>query len=435
MWGTIVGDGPAPPNLRHDGAVKRAVIVASCESYRTGDFLTAASALRVETLVATDAPAPIEGSRQVLVDLDRPAEAAAVIAGASPGADAVLAIDDQGVMTATMASEQLGLAHNPPGAAAATRDKLVMRRTLAGAGIAQPAFRAAGRGEVPDAATDLGYPVVVKPVGLAASRGVIRVNGAVDAAPAEARIRAILETAGRDPAEALLVEEYVPGDEIAVEGLLVAGAFETLAVIDKPDPLVGPFFEETLFTTPSRHPAAAQDEAVRLATEAAAALGLRHGPVHAEVRMPPGREARLVEIAARPIGGLCGRALTFGLLGETLEVMILRSALGVPPPDASPARPASGALMLPIPATGTLTDVEGIEEAKTIDGVDDVAVTIALGRPVVALPEGDRYLGFVFASGATADDVERTLREAANVLTVAIDGEYIRPPVSPPGPE
>ena len=414
------------------GAMNRVVIVASRESYRTGDFLAAAALLRAEAVVASDAPPPLAEAGQIAVDLDDPPAAAATIANLVPQPDAVIAIDDQGAAVAAEASRLLGLAHNPRSAVAATRDKRLMRRLLAEAGVDQPSFRMAQPGAVPKMAAELGYPVVVKPTGLSASRGVIKANGSAAASRAERRIRDILIAAGRSRDEALLVEEYVPGSEVAVEGLLVDGRLEVMAFIDKPDPLEGPFFEETLLITPSRLPPETQDAVVGLVDAARKALGLRTGPIHAEVRIPPDGSPRLIELAARPIGGLCGRAFTFGLLNESLEVMLLRSALGLSTIDTTPARPASGVLMLPIPATGILNGVGGLDEAKAMVGVDDVSITIAYGRRVTALPEADRYLGFVFASGRSPKAVEDTLREASSVLSVTIDGEAMQPAVTAP---
>lgn len=272
--------------------------------------------------------------------------------------------------------------------------------------------------------------MVVKPAGLSASRGVIRADTPSEASVAENRIRSILDTAGLPATAELLVEQYIPGEEIVVEGLLGKEGLEVLAIIDKPDPLEGPFFEETLFVTPSRHPGGLQSAAIHLVEEAIDALGLITGPIHAEVRIDAAGKCYLIEIAARSIGGLCGRALSFGLLGESLEVLILRSALNIGSPDSSPARPATGVLMLPIPATGSLTGVAGIDEALRVPGIEDVTITIATGRRVEMLPEGDRYLGFVFAGGADPASVEHSLRMAGNELAVTIDGEEVRPPTS-----
>ena len=411
------------------------MIVAAKESYRTGDFLEAARLLRIEPIVATDAPTLLPAGRQIQIDLSDPASAAREIAAMEPAPDAVVAIDDQGVVIAAEAAAKLGLKHNAPQAVHATRDKLVMRQMLDVARVPQPRWRAAGENRVAETAAEVGFPVVVKPRGLSASRGVIRADGPAEAGRAEERVRAILADAGRYPGARLLVEEYVPGVEMAVEALLLDGALEVLAIIDKPDPLTGPYFEETIYVTPSRLDEETISPITAVVGRAAAALGLQSGPVHAELRIPEDGHPVLIELAARSIGGLCGRAFTFGLPNEALEVMILRSALGLPTIDTSPSRPATGVLMLPIPATGILTDVEGVDDALTIDGVDAVKITVPTGRRVVALPEGDRYLGFVFASGLDPGSVERTLREAGNTLTVAIDGEAIRPPVAAGEPD
>lgn len=410
-------------------AVKRAVIVAAKESYRTGDFVEAAALLRIDAIVATDAAPPLDG-RQLRIDLSDPSAAAEVIGAVRPRPDAVVGIDDRGVVVAAEAARLLGLEHNSPDAVSATRDKLAMRNLLGRATVSQPAYRPAPPGEVRAAADLLTYPVVVKPTGLSASRGVIRADGPVQAERAEQRIRRILADAGRDAEEPLLVEEYLPGDEVAVEAVLVAGRLRVLAVIDKPDPLEGPYFEETLYVTPSRHPVQVVEQVTRLVEDAAHALGLHTGPVHAEARIVPRRGPVMVEIAARSIGGLCGRALTFGLPNEPLEVLILRSALGLPLLDTEQSKPSSGVLMLPIPATGTLTAVDGLDLARALEGIDDIAITVPVGRRIVALPEGDRYLGFVFASALDPAAVERALRLAGNTISVAVDGETIRPSVA-----
>jgi hypothetical protein len=408
--------------------MKRVVIVASGQSYRTGDFLAAAELLQLEPIVATDVIPPLDGA-QIQVDLADPAGASEVIRVLDPPPDAVVAIDDQGVAVAARAAAALGLAHNPIEAVAATRDKLLMRRLLAAAAVPQPRFAPVAPGAGPSVAAQLEFPVVLKPKGLSASRGVIRVDDAAAARRAESRIRSMLKEAGQESDQVLLAEEYLPGTEMVVEGLIIDGELEVLALIDKPDPMEGPFFEETMLVTPSRHAGSVQDAAISLARAGANGLGLHSGPIHAEVRVGPAGEVRLLEVAARSIGGLCGRALTFGLLGESLEVIVLRSALGMPTADTRATRPATGVLMLPIPATGVLNGIEGIEHVRGLEGIDEVALTITPGRRVVALPEGDRYLGFVFAGGADADSVEGTLREAAATLSVVIDGEAI--PIAP----
>ncbi len=407
--------------------MRRVVIVASGQSYRTGDFVKAAELLQIEPIVAADVPPPVPGE-QIQIDLADPAAASTRIGALSPAPDAVVAIDDQGVAVAALASADLGLQHNPVEAVAATRNKHLMRTLLEAGDVAQPRFARVSPGEGPAVAAELGFPVVMKPTGLSASRGVIRADDAAAAQRAEVRIRAMLASGGFHADQALLAEEYLPGSELVVEGLLVKGRLEVLAVIDKPDVMDGPFFEETLLVSPSRHSAEVQRSAIALADEGARALGLAFGPIHAEIRVSPEGAVRLLEVAARSIGGLCGRALSFGLVGESLEVVVLRSALGMPTLDTAPARPATGVLMLPIPATGIFSGIEGLDDVKAMDGIGEVTLTITPGRRVVALPEGDRYLGFVFAVGADPDVVEATLRAAASALSVVVDGEEV--PVS-----
>jgi biotin carboxylase len=397
--------------------MRRALLILPTAGYRTEDFLAAAASLDVEVVVATDRRQTI--GEALRIDLRRPERAAETIVELARDLplDAVVAADDGGVVAAALAATRLGLPSNPPDAAGRARDKLALRRALEGAGVPQPRFA-----ELPPGGdvTAVGFPAVLKPTGLAMGRGVIRADDAESARAAERRIRKIVATAGDDPVAPLLLEEYVPGVEVAVEGLLRGGRMETLAVFDKPDPLEGPYFEETIYVTPSRLPEAAQAAVEGLVASASAAVGLREGPVHAEVRLDGGR-MWTIELAARSIGGLCGRTLRFGL-GVRLEEVILRHALGLPLEGRlRREEAAAGVMMLPTPHAGTLREVTGQDEARAVPGISDIRITIPAGGRLVPLPEGDRYLGFMFARGATADEVETALREAHARLHVAID--------------
>jgi biotin carboxylase len=390
-------------------------------TYRAEDFLAAAEAVGAEVVVASERRQALGGAmgdRALRVDLRRPERAAATVVELAHrvGLDAVVAVDDGGVATAALAGERLGLPHNPPAAVAATRDKAAMRAALRDAGIPQPGFRILRPG---DDAGGVDFPAVLKPVALSASRGVIRADDPAAARAAEARIRAILADAGEDADGPILAETYAPGAEVAVEALLRAGELEVLAVFDKPDPLEGPYFEETIYVTPSRLPSERLRLVEETAAAAAAALGLREGPVHAELRVD-GDRVRVLELAARSIGGLCSRSLRFGA-GISLEEVILRHALGLPLGDHDRERVASGVMMLPIRRAGTLREVRGLDAARAVPGVSDVRITIARGRPVVPLPEGDRYLGFAFARGETPAEVEAALRAADAALHVVLD--------------
>jgi biotin carboxylase len=399
--------------------VPRALLLLPTSTYRARDFLAAARRLGLDVIVASEEPqvlADVSSDRAVVVPVSDPGAAVDAISALDRrrALDAVVAVDDQGVIVAAAAAEKLGLPHNPPDAAAATRDKAEMRARLARAEVTQPEYRVVDdTSDAPDAARELGVPVVVKPVALSASRGVVRVD---DVDEVELVARRVAAIQGSGP---LLVERYVAGDEVALEGLLHDGELQVLAIFDKPDPLVGPYFEETMFVTPSRHTEATQGEIARVTQAAAHAIGLRTGPVHAELRVPADGVAVLLEVASRSIGGLCSRALVFGI-GVSLEELILRQATGRPLGSLRRAHVASGVVMLPIPRAGTLVGVHHADDVRAMPGVDGVEITIAPGRSVVPLPEGDRYLGFVFAHGESPDAVETTLRRAVDTLDVEI---------------
>jgi biotin carboxylase len=420
----------------------RVLLVLPTATYRAADFLSAASAMEVEVVVASDQPQALRetmGDRALHVDLDRPESTAAAIVelAARLPLDAVVGVDDQGVLPAAMAAERLHLPHNPPAAAALTRDKAAMRAALSRGGVPQPAWALVEPGDDGvEAARRLGFPVVVKPTGLAASQGVIRVDDPGGAARTVARVRSIIDAERGTKQEPVLLERYVSGDEVAVEGLLSDGALSVLAVFDKPDPLEGPYFEETIYVTPSRHPPEVIASVERVTASACAALGLAEGPIHAELRLAPGEapsgqmppgdlEAApprpvLLEVAARSIGGLCSRTLSFGT-GLSLEQVILAHALRQPPADLTRAGEAAGVMMLPIASSGVLRSVRGQEEAREVPGIVGVEVSIAPGRRVQALPEGNRYLGFLLARGPTPEQVETTLRAAHATLEVTIE--------------
>jgi biotin carboxylase len=401
--------------------MSRILLLLPTATYRAPDFLAAAASLGVDVVVGSEQRHTLDrsmGDRAVVVPLATPDAALEVIVALDSRLplDAVLAVDDQGIVVAARAAERLGFRHNSPDAVAGTRDKVVTRERLSAAELAQPSFQAIPVGaDAVAAANAVGYPCVIKPVSRSASQGVIRVNDAAQARRAATRIRAMIG----DCPEPLIVEQFVPGAEVAVEGLLVNGQLHVLAVFDKPDPLVGPYFEETIYVTPSRHEAHTLIELERITAQATEALGLREGPVHAELRISPTGMVTVLELAARSIGGLCSRSLHFGG-GVSLEEIIIRHALGM---DVGALRRkwlASGVMMLPIRSAGVLDRVLGQERARAVEGVVDLTISIAPGRAVVPLPEGDRYLGFIFARGVTAQEVEATLRRAESCLEVLL---------------
>ncbi len=406
----------------------RALLILPTGTYRATDFMEAAAALDTQVIVASEEDMVLAdqlGDDFLRIDCSRPEESARRIVelGDRQTLDAIVPVDDQGVLIAALAAQQLGLTHNPPAAVAATRNKVMLRRALALAEIPQPSFELVGP---PDDAAALaeviGYPVVLKPLSMSASRGVIRADNPAEARAAAHRIRTILAVAGHNPSEPILIEQYVPGIEIAVEGILRDGDLEVLAFLDKPDPLEGPFFEETIFVTPSRLHPEMLEEVERVAAAAVRAIGLSEGPVHAELRVD-GNRVVFLEAAARSIGGLCGRSLRFGLLGTSLEVVLLRHALGRPLKRIRREDPASGVMMLPIPQAGILRAVHGTDRALETAGIEEVDITVPMGRRVWPLPEADRYLGFMFARGQTPQEVESALRSGFACLDIVIEAE------------
>jgi len=339
-------------------------------------------------------------------------------------------VDDDTAVVAAAIATRLRLRGNPERAALAARDKHVQRVVLDQAGVRVPAFSAHMLAEpAADVAASTRYPCVIKPLRLAASRGVIRADDPSTFVAAQARLAAILsqpDSAGcGEWVEQYLVEDFVGGPEVALEGLVIAGRLNVLAIFDKPDPLEGPFFEETIYVTPSRLPAAAQAAIADCAQAAVTALDLREGPIHAELRWNK-EGAWLIELAARPIGGRCSTALKFGERGTgrgegSLEEIIVRHALSLPLPSLEREARPSGVMMIPVPKTGTLRAIGGQTDAARVPGVEAVQLTIAPGQTVVAWPEGSRYLGFIFSHGETPQLAEAALRAAHAKLAFTID--------------
>ncbi|HEY6808679.1 MAG TPA: ATP-grasp domain-containing protein [Gemmatimonadales bacterium] len=399
-------------------------------TYRTSAFVTAARRLDVDLTVASDFPSTFEQARpEALVTFDfsdpaRAAEQARAFAERTP-VRAVTGVDDDTAILAATIAKALGLRGNPVDAMAAARDKHRQRELLAAAGVPVPRFALHEiGGDSAVAAAAAPYPCVLKPLRLSASRGVIRADDRAQFLTAHARLARILATpeaaACGEPARRYLVEEFIPGAELAVEGLVTAGALQVLAMFDKPDPLDGPFFEETIYVTPSRLPADAQRAIADCAAAAVRALGIAGGPVHAELRWNA-RGAWLIELAARPIGGRCSAVLRFGPDLVSLEDIILRHALGLPIESMEREPAASGVMMIPVPGAGVLREVRGQAEARTVPGVTDVAIAAHPGQRLVPWPEGSRYPGFLFARGESPAAVEHALREAHRRLTFVLD--------------
>jgi len=420
-----------------NAGMTRVLLLLPTRTYRTADFLAAADRLGVDVVVGAERRNALESLADggtMLVRLDDPDRGAAMVeryAREHP-LDAVVGVDDGSTVVAAAAAERLGLPHNPPDAVRRSRDKAQTRAAFAAAGLATPNFAVhSALLDVPAVsalAAATRYPCVLKPLERSGSQGVIRADNPADLVAAFGRIARILgcdvdapraASAGDGPQPQILIEDFIPGVEVAVEGLLRGDELEVLAIFDKPDPLDGPFFEETLLVTPSRLSADRQSTVEVAVTQATRALGLREGPVHAEVRFND-EGAWLLEVAARSIGGLCARTLRFGA-GVTLEELILRHAAGLELPPHEREGAASGVLMLPIPRAGRLREVRGQSAATAVPHIEGLSITVPRGEMVVPLPEGDRYLGFLFARATSPTAVEAALRAAWSALDVVID--------------
>ena len=415
----------------------RVLLLLPTRTYRATDFLEAALKLNVEVVVASEeaaTTADLSPRHTLVLDFSAPTAATQIIvefAETYPIA-AIVGVDDDTTLIATVASEALGLPHNPVDSAKATRNKYLLRHTLATNGVSVPAFQ---RFSIEDDPAEIAaklmvprpnklkisFPCIIKPLSLSASRGVIRADTPaefVEAFQRTTKLLHALQESTHPAAQYLLVEDYIPGIEVALEGMLLDGELKTLALFDKPDPLEGPFFEETLYVTPSRLSMEVQAALHRATAEAADALGLRHGPIHAELRYND-TGAHLIEIAARTIGGLCARTLRFGT-GMSLEELVIRHAIGQQVEELQREQQAAGVMMIPVPKAGILGEVRGKTAAYCVDGIVEVNITIPIGGEVVPLPEGARYLGFIFARAETPEAVESALREAHRQLAFVI---------------
>jgi len=405
-------------------AHSRLLLIAPPNSYRTVAYLESARQQGVDVLVASEGKHSLVGeiASGLHVDLSSP-DALDILLDADRDRpfSGVVATDDTTVELGSRIAQALDLPHNEPQAARNSRYKQLSRQALADAGVPVPDFRVVNLcGDVAGQCTGISFPCVVKPLSLSASRGVIRADNREELLSACARVEAIL--AGEDMSDAclrsqVLVESFVSGPEVALEGLLYQGELAVLAIFDKPDPLQGPYFEETYYVTPSRHEVALQQQIIATVKAACAGMGLREGPVHAEVRLA-GSGCVIIEVASRTIGGECARLLAFGT-GHSLEALVIAHAVGNPlairPPEG-----AAGVLMIPIQRAGILRRIEGITAARAVPFIEDILISIREGYELVPLPEGSSYLGFMFACSATPEQVEAALRAAHDQLTVVV---------------
>jgi biotin carboxylase len=395
------------------------LLIAATTGYQLRAFTDAAERCGYEVAPATDRCHNLEdpwGDHAIPLRFQHPDRAAEKIELNAGEIHGVVAVGDRPAHIAALAARRLGLPHNPPAAVLACRDKFTARQRFRGAGLLVPWYMPVPLDVgVEPIADGVAYPCVLKPLGLSASRGVIRVDDRAGFAAAFERIRRILETPDikrlRESQDAFVqIESFIPGREYAVEGLMTRGTFQSLAIFDKPDPLDGPFFEETIYVTPSRAPVEVQRAILATTERAIAALGLEHGPIHAEMRVNE-HGVWMLEVAARPIGGLCAQVLRFDD-GGTLEEMICRHAAGDAAGSTRLRDGGRAVMMIPIPKRGVYVGVAGVQAAAGVPGVEEIVITAKEGQELVPLPEGAAYLGFIFARGDSPADAEEAVRAA-----------------------
>ncbi len=410
-----------------NGRKKRVLLLMSPATYRAGAFLSAGERLELEIVVGLDLPESLAEYWHVPLGLDfaNIEESVGTIvefARRDPFV-AILSVDDSATELAAYASVVLGLPHNSPQASEAARDKLLMRQMMSAGGAPCPIFRNFWLHDDPLwIAEQVTYPCVLKPRRLSGSRGVIRANTQTEFVIAFQRLKRILLSEGLSEQEtSFLVEDFIPGFEVALEGLVTDGQLKVLALFDKPDPLDGPFFEETIYLTPSRLAPSVQQAIAVCVSVAAASLGLRHGPVHAELRVNE-QGPWMLEIAGRSIGGLCSTVLEFGS-NMCLEELILRHAIGEDILSLERDKRAVGVMMIPIPQAGILRAVHGVDLAEAVHGITGIEITAKPNNQLVPLPEGASYLGFIFARGDTPIEVEVAIRQAHRYLRFEIRRE------------
>ncbi len=401
----------------------RVLVIAPHNSYRIAPFLSAAQRLNLDVLVASQGEHSIVSAyaQGLHIDLaNTDAAVRAIVAEARRQTfAAIVGTDDATLELAARAAQALSLPHNPPAAMRLARRKDWARLRLAQAEVPIPYHRRVDLFARPEDQWDAAhFPCVLKPIAMSASRGVIRANNRAEFVSACARIKRIIATeSDEEERRFILAEEFIPGVEVAVEAILNKGALTVLAIFDKPDPLDGPFFEETYYVMPSRLDAATQEQVHAAVAAACHAYGLREGPIHAECRINA-RGVWILEVAARTIGGLCARLLQVGT-GIGLEELVLMQALGQPLP-IEPTKGAAGVLMIPIPKAGILRRVEGVIAAERVPYVTEVLIYVREGYELVPLPEGASYLGFIYARAPTPAAAEHALRQAHACLNVVV---------------
>ena len=406
--------------------MKNVLLLIPTESYRAQDFITGAKSLGINLIIGSQKAQAMHrqmNQRTLIVNMENPERGSEQIqnAATSTKIDAIVSVDDRGLKTAALASEKLGLSHVSLASASLTQNKISMRKALAAAGITQPAMVTYQPGESLEQKIYeiAGFPVVSKPATLSGSIGVIRANSPIELSDAVEMTREIQRYHGCSDELPIIIEKYVPGSEYAVDALITDDSLKPLALFEKPIPLEGPYFAESIYVTPSQLDPETKQRVIDAVDRARRGLAINTGPIHGEIRITDQGEIYLIELAARSIGGRCSRAIPFRG-GTNFEELILAEALQIKIPDYSLENQASGVLMIPVPKAGTLRSVSGLDEAKKVPWIVEIDISATIGSDLMPIPYDNKYLGFIFAKAPSFKSAITALERAHALLNLGI---------------
>ena len=398
---------------------KRLLLVSHHNSYRIAPYIKAALNLGLEVTIASQGKHSLvtEVANGLHIDFDdvNAAHKEILKENQKRPFTGILGSDDQTVELAAYAAKTLKLPHNPPRAALYSHRKDLARAQLSLTGCPVPIHCLLDLNlPVKNQMAGLPWPCVIKPLNMSASRGVIRTNNKDEFITACERLRPIIADSQEEFEQRhLLIEDYIDGIEIAYEGFLQNGELETITIFDKPDPLTGPYFAETIYVTPTALSDELQLSIKKVIQKACLAYGLRSGAIHAECRIDSENRIWILEVASRTIGGDCARVLDNE--NFSIEELAILLAIGQP---VTPyiAEQARGVMMIPIRQKGLLKRVEGLLQASKIKHIDKIDIIIGEGHELIPLPEGNQYLGYIFASAESTEQVTAAIREAYALL-------------------
>lgn len=406
--------------------MKNILLLVPTETYRAEAFITGAAALGVSLTIASErrqAMAASMGRRTLVVSMQNPEVGLKQIEQAADNMqfDAIISVDDGGLATAALASKKLGLKYISTNSAQMSNNKIAMRKRLEQTEISKPWFLvhkptnkiSITTGAIPS------FPIIVKPASLSGSIGVMRIDAPEDVESALALCESIQMDHGCGGDTQTLIEQYISGVECAVEAMVFNDQLKILAIFDKPRPLEGPYFAETIYVAPSERDREIQNKLQSTLEEARKALEIKTGPIHAEFRITSDREVYLIELAARSIGGMCSNAIPLSG-GRSLEELIIAEALGMEIPEFAIENQASGVFMMPVPAKGVLRSISGVEEAKSTRWITNVTLSMMINSEVSPIPYDARYVGFIFAKAPTSRAVVEALEEAFKKIEIEI---------------